>query len=977
MTQPFFRRLDYLDIVISRGPQECDFFRDVEPLVTEPASWAYFCDTLHDSSWLTVLLHAGRFQTVPDPILNAEKQSNFHPNWPESKFLTRVASQAPEQVKEIIAQIPDTSNVRVHEDFVEVAINLPPDMAADLGRSEANWISSQFHPSLYFPDRLSELIRHLASGDQIDTALELASALFAILPDPNIQPPKITDDETYRPLPRPRPRFSSWDYESALQSFVNDVVPVARQSAVSLLCELLSDSIRLSHHPTENEEREDYSHIWRSSIESGDSRRGDDLENLLVSAVRDASTITMEHSPVDTLNLVEKQTYRVFQRIGLYLRRIRPDADADGTAMLVTDRNVIDDPDLHHELFILLQEQFNNLPPIFQNGYLSLVDEGVDAKSWIDYRVRETGEQPNEEEIARFVHQWQYRRLIPVKEFLDEDWADRYRNFQKEFGELDHPDVLSSFSSSWGGPNSPSTQEELQSMTIESLISYLQDWKPSGDIMDPSPEGLGRMLTSVVAMEPAKYAAESAQFQNVAPTYVRGLIEGLKEALKNKRAYAWRPVIELCKWIATQPDVQMVDDSRDWEDPNLSRTRKQIVDLIQTGFQDGEEELPYDELRNDAWEIIQILTEDPDPGSDEDYGENSLDPATRSINSTRGEAMHAVIRYALWVRRHQRKVDEESEDLPINFDDIPEVRTVLELHLDPAIDSSLAIRSVYGQWFPWLVLLDKVWATEHADSIFPEHVKSRPLTFVAWDTYLNFCSGYDDVFDILRPRYLQAIERIDDNISPNKTIGDPNERLTEHLMGFFWRDLLSYDEDDGMLSRFYANATNSLKAHAIDFLGRNLHNNQDVPVTVLGRLMELCEGRLGIISQQPTAEGAIAELVPFGWWIDSNKFDTAWVMGQLRQILAMSKWVEPDGKVIDWLAESASELPAETVECLGLMMEGDDQGWHTRMWADQSRNILSTALSSSNASGRQTAEELVHRLGSRGYLQYRDLVQSR
>ena len=100
-------------------------------------------------------------------------------------------------------------------------------------------------------------------------------------------------------------------------------------------------------------------------------------------------------------------------------------------------------------------------------------------------------------------------------------------------------------------------------------------------------------------------------------------------------------------------------------------------------------------------------------------------------------------------------------------------------------------------------------------------------------------------------------------------------------------------------------------------------------------------------------------------------------MGQLRQILARAKWVEPDRNVIDWLAASASELPAETVECLGLMMEGDEQGWHTRMWDEQSRNILSTALSSSNASGRQMAEELVHRLGSRGYLQYRDLVQSR
>ena len=93
MNQPFFRRLDYLDIVIERGPLECDFFRDVEPLVTEPASWAYFCDALDNAGWLTVLLQAGRFQTVPDPIVNSENQTNFHPYWPESKFLARTRSR--------------------------------------------------------------------------------------------------------------------------------------------------------------------------------------------------------------------------------------------------------------------------------------------------------------------------------------------------------------------------------------------------------------------------------------------------------------------------------------------------------------------------------------------------------------------------------------------------------------------------------------------------------------------------------------------------------------------------------------------------------------------------------------------------------------------------------------------------------------------------------------------------------------------
>ena len=78
-----------------------------------------------------------------------------------------------------------------------------------------------------------------------------------------------------------------------------------------------------------------------------------------------------------------------------------------------------------------------------------------------------------------------------------------------------------------------------------------------------------------------------------------------------------------------------------------------------------------------------------------------------------------------WIKRFES--DEQLDDFPRSgrpsklpkekqeelnkkgFESFPEVRFVLENHLDLAKDSSLAIRAVYGQWLPWLIFLDREW----------------------------------------------------------------------------------------------------------------------------------------------------------------------------------------------------------------------------------------------------------------------------
>ena len=124
------------------------------------------------------------------------------------------------------------------------------------------------------------------------------------------------------------------------------------------------------------------------------------------------------------------------------------------------------------------------------------------------------------------------------------------------------------------------------------------------------------------------------------------------------------------------------------------------------------------------------MTRDPEPTPDDEAKHDSLsfDPANLAINTTRGEAMNALLQYALWIRRHIEKEADAEELIYRGLEDMPEVRDVLVAHLDPTSEPSLAIRSIYGHWFPWLVLLDDKWAKDHVELIFPADEKySAPL----------------------------------------------------------------------------------------------------------------------------------------------------------------------------------------------------------------------------------------------------------
>lgn len=939
--------------------------------------YRYFFDRLENPEWIKPLKSKGFFGNPPKVERDEARGTIGFPIWPESRYLLRMASLKPEAVVEINLQIPATDNVRVHEDLADAALAMPAAMAAEWTKRELEWIEKQGELYFILPDKLGALIKHLAIGNEVEQALALARLLLAVLPDPKVKGKE--EDEAFRLPPEPQARFDLWHYGQILKKYIPSLVTAAGKESLILLCDLLETSINLSNRSPEKIFPEDYSNIWRPAVEEHEEDLGLNLKDFLVSAIRDAVEQIAKNNPGMTQELVlqlESKEWRIFKRIALDLLRFHPEVAVDQVSDRLTNRLLLVEGVNNHEYVLLMQECFKLLRAEQKEIILGWIEEGPDLEKFKTSREQWTGTRPTDEQAKQYKKYWQRDRLAWFRKDLSGNWKDLFDVLVTELGEPEYPEFAVRRGTAWVGPTSPKPAEELRSMSLEALVEFLRSWKPTAERMVPSPEGLGRVLSPIVAQDPNRFAAEALKFKELDPTYVRALFSGLREATKQKTAFPWQPVLELGFWVVRQPrEIPGRKSEYSDLDPGWVWARKAIAEALSSGFEPSDAEIPF-ALRSLVWKVIQPITEDPDPTPEHEseYGGSNMDPVTLSINTTRGDAMHTVIRYALWVRRHIENEADGKERIGRGFDEMPEVKEVLDQHLDPSKDPSLAIRAVYGQWFPWLVLLDKGWTVKNITKIFPSDEKLLGIRNAAWESYIIFCLPYDNAFEVLRQEYGRAIELLGSLSKEKRYLADPEECLAEHLMTFCWRGKFSLDEEDGLLDRFYKKASDKVRSHAMEFIGRTLETEKGaVPSEIIKRFKILWNKRLEVARSSP--ESHSMELAAFGWWFASAKFDDKWSMNQLVEILKFTKKAEPDHMVIERLTEVCNALPGQSVECLRLMAAGDKEGWKIYGWREQAQTILAVALQSPDPNIKSAAENVVHYFGTRGYLEFRSLLQ--
>lgn len=937
-------------------------------LITQPHYYRRFFEGLKNAEWVIPLREKGFFSHPPAAERNEEQGTIGFRGWPESEYLVRMAKDKPEAVAETILAIPSTDNFRVHEDCIEAALLLPPNLAANIAAKEITWIKTQSKLVIVVPDKYGRLCVHLAIGGEKDKALEL----FAVLMQ--IQPPTASTRANANSAIEKKPNalFDAWHYEEVFKKHLPQLAPSIGLPLLDAICDLLEKYLEIAEKDRADSGK-DHSFIWRPAIESHSQNMDGHLNSVLVGGCRSAAEILLKAKSIsldEILKTLAARKWLVFQRIAIHLVRSFAGTQSPHLIAFCTNKNLFDEVTVRHEYTLLLQERIMDIPTESIDVVFNWIKDGPDLVLWKEEEAKWAEKHPTEDDANKYKDLWQRERLAWFQEQIPDRWRAHFSDLIKSYPAPQHPDFPFYMSDGWVGPESPKSLEELKKLTLPELVDFLRAWKqPPKTFMEASMEGLGRALGDLVKAEPHRYTENAKAFIGIKPIYLQFLFQSLEEALNTETPYPLGNLLDLAEWAVQQKaQATGIEDHKNDKALSPSWASKAIASFLKSALQ---KDIVNIENREQVWRILAPITSDADPkpaDEPEETEQNSMGPETLSINTPRGQAMHTVVQYALWVRRHLEKEPDAAIRLSRGMAEMPEVLEILNEHLDPSKDPSPAIRSVYGQWFPWLILLDPGWARDAVDKIFPTAGTSDRLRMAAWMTYITFCQPYDNVFDLLKQQYLLAIKGLDTNLPAKSRYANPDERVGQHLAAYYWRGKLTLTEPESLLPLYMSRATSKMRQSVMEYIGRSLRNTKDeVPAVVLKRLQDLWDW---LVSTGPLAPAIAQEASAFGGWFVSSKLPNDWAMPRLVAAVKKAKSIEPDHAVIQQLIKAATVWPLESIAVLDTLARNDREGWKISYLESEAMAVLEITYRSDIAGARSATADLINYLGTRGYMQF-------
>jgi hypothetical protein len=941
---------DVLDRLAAKSPVTKDDVKFLLGSVPQNAiALGRFYEAVSDPSWLHLLRRAGVFAAPPPPQLHEADNTVSFTAWPPMKYLIRLAPDYPEEVIATVNEIPSTENVYVNAAIVDVAQALPLAVIREVLPRMMAALDSPY--KMAYPARMGRLIGRLASGGEISTAVELATGMLSF--ERSTEDESEPETEMIRAMREPRLRIDEHTYGEILERQVPQLVSVAGTPAIALLADLLEEAVKVSSSIGMIEAHEDFSTVWRREVAPEGLSHDLGVKSQLTSTLRDGVVAQVASEPCELQGIVaqlEGRQWSIFRRLAMHLLALCGSQDMAAVESRLMDRESFDDEQLRPEYDRLLGAHFGVLSEGVQSAILEWIDEGRDLEYYASRVVANFDREPTEEEKRIYVEVWQLERLAPIADQLSDNWCARYEQLVGAYGPprgaggLVHSGAI--------GPRSPTTAEELAALDIEQLLQYLREFEPDGDFFGPSKNGLAVTLTEVVAANPGRYMSAAGEFGTLDVEYTHGFLSGVIRVLPSGVEINWSDVLDLCEAIVGHPrttsDGDEIDNGWGW-------ARQDVMRLLCMGFEAVHPLL--EEHRERVFAAISAVATDPypSPADEERFGPPNTSPDHLALNSVRPRAIDAAVQYAVWIYRRNPE------------DPFTEVIVLLEQHLDPDADPSVAVRSVFGSQFGNLVALNSTWAAGVAEKVFPAAVAQRPLWEAAWDAYLWRGIQNKPTWLTLRGQYALAVSRVEPG-TDDRHQTSRDHALVQHLMNLYWAGEL--DLGEGLLGDLYAVADDDSRHLALETIGRSLaQDGPPLDEVVVDRLLALWDARVEVTRTHPTRE-----LSAFGWWFCSSHIDVDRRIAGLRDALELSGSAEPAHMIIEQLGTLSAQLPHQAAELLAEMVEHEVEGWRLSLWDDGAATVIRAALASSNPATAQVAREVASRAAARGHPAWLDIA---
>lgn len=538
--------------------------------------------------------------------------------------------------------------------------------------------------------------------------------------------------------------------------------------------------------------------------------------------------------------------------------------------------------------------------------------------------------------------------------------SDIYRPLAKEFAQIiKQPAVRFSGEFEPVVSNSGITQEDFEALSDDALIEKLNTYEPPSTFFSDR-EALGSNVEAAAKSNPNRFIALLPRIADTKYLYLYAVINAFYADIDNLSPEQIGSIAKtLSPILSSEPKES--GEPRDY----YKWARSSAARFTGKAFDKSENKSHERITRKEADEVLGLallLCRDDEPTVErEKEEEGNLDPATLSLNTIRGEAMHSIIHAMVWANRN--KADDGFKD------------RVFEELTRSLKDPTQAIRTVYGMHYAPIWGTREEWAEKNRDVIFSDDEFGR----AAIDAYTNYSSVHPDTISILGDVYRRQLPRLVAEPSDTDRRDMAREglkHLVQHLSLHYWYGTIDLS-DGSMMKELLDTAHPKYLSEVINFVGFRLYKaderEREVTEEELVRLVDLWQYVLALVKDDDSKKEALED---FGTWFASGKFEDGWSLDQLLEALKIAGSVDLDFAILERLEKMAASHPAEAVGIIDAMVDGATRDrWAIGSWRDNAVSILKTAYQSDDAAIKKAVIDLVNKLLRKGYEEYRGVVK--
>ena len=632
-----------------------------------------------DVTWLPYLEKKGYFAHPPDVQL-IDDDSVIFPFWWPIHYLAKISNQAPDEVIELVENLPRVNNPLVYGGILEIALQLHGNQAAKLKSKILEFVKIAYQSRAH---RYADLLSHWVKENQTSAALELSRILVAFVPDPQSKEKQQRRKENpmkFGPTLYPSPRIKNpWEYSKIM---TDGVYPLAESEPYEVACLLIcavSNMYRMQMHQDIPHKAQDFSDIQYPRLRHEPDKHHDHPDETLVYGLTFACEKVFEKSQeriTDLDKLLRKQKWKVFERLRQHLYAQYPNEETKAWIReLIFGCEDYDQFQHSYEFQQMIRAACDH----FKEELLTraerkrIFDTILRGPSKEDYRDI-MDERFTEERFLKRQNYFHRQQFAPFASVLFGNYKTHFQKLEKEadnpISDEDYPPFVTK--SGWVSKRSPYSSKELTNLTDEKLLACINEWEKADELYreDEFVEINIKAFANVfqtVFMESIIPDTNRLRFwmqnrENVErPIYVRMMIDAMQEHVKKKNFDQLGQWLAFCEWVLTRPDQNHEGDYRGSEEsrenPDWSNARRAVCDFISICTKEGID-VPLT-VRGQLGRLLERLCTRYEWRLDENIPVilNRYDPLTEGINNTRSLALQELVNFGLWLRRRDSECE--------------------------------------------------------------------------------------------------------------------------------------------------------------------------------------------------------------------------------------------------------------------------------------------------------------------------------